>query len=295
MRRVLLFSAAAAALLLAGSAALAEAGLRVRHRGTPAVSAAEAVVAGTGARWQSEQVRSGGGVTLDGWLFTPARTNGGAVLALHGNGARRESMMPHVRYLLAAGYTVLAPDQRAHGASGGDIETYGLREAGDVRHWLDLLASLHGNARLYGLGESLGAAVLIQALPAEKRLRAVVADCPFATFEDAAFDRLYRRLYLPRFLAWTPLHLGLAYSRAIHGVDLRESSPAAAMRSVTTPVLLIHGMDDRSTPLRHSRDLHAANPAATELWEVPAAGHTRSRAAQPDEYQHRVVAWFGAH
>jgi hypothetical protein len=282
-------------LLIAGSAALAEAGLRVRHRGAPPISAAESAVAGTGARWQSEQVRTAAGVTLDAWLFTPPRPNGGAVLVLHGNGARRDSMMPHVRYLLAGGYTVLAPDLRAHGASGGNIETYGLLETGDVTRWLDLLAGLHGNTRLYGLGESLGAAVLIQALPAEKRLRAVVADSAFATFENAAFDRLSRRLYLPRALAWTPPHLGLAYGRAMYSVDLRQSSPAAAIRFVRTPVLLIHGANDRSTPLYHSRELHAANSSATELWEVPDAGHTGSRTAQPEEYRRRVVDWFGAH
>jgi dipeptidyl aminopeptidase/acylaminoacyl peptidase len=295
MRRTLLLSAAAITLLAAGSIALAEAGLRVRHRGAPPATAAESAVAGTGARWQSEQVRAADGVLLDAWLFTPAQPNGGAVLVLHGNAARRDSMMPHARYLLAAGYTVLTPDSRAHGSSGGNIETYGLRETDDAHRWINLLASLHGNSRLYGLGESLGAAILIEALPGEKRLRAVVADCPFATLEEAAYDRLSRRLYLPRTLAWAPLQLGLSYGRAVYGVDLLQASPVTAIRQSTAPVLLIHGTRDLSTLPYHSRQLHAANPGATELWEVPGAGHTQSRAMQPEEYRRRVLAWFGGH
>jgi alpha-beta hydrolase superfamily lysophospholipase len=295
LRRSLLLAAAGGALLAAASALLAEVGLRVRNRRPPVSADAEAVVSGTGARWQSEQVQGADGVTLQAWLFTPAQPNGGAVLVLHGNGARRDSMMPHVRYLLAAGYTVLTPDSRAHGASGGDIETYGLREAADARGWLDLLASLHGNRRLYGLGESLGAVILIEALPREKRLRAVVADCPFATFEEAAYNRLAQRLYLPRPAAWAPLQLGLVYSRAVYGVDLRQVSPIAAIRRSVTPVLLIHGTEDNATPPFHSRHLREANPGATELWEVPGAGHTQSRALRPDEYRRRVIAWFRGH
>jgi pimeloyl-ACP methyl ester carboxylesterase len=190
---------------------------------------------------------------------------------------------------------VLAPDARAHGGSGGRVETYGIKEAGDTIRWLDLLASFHGIQRLYGLGESLGAAILIESLPSEKRFRAVVADCPFATFEEAAYNRLSRRLFLPRAMAWAPLQLGLGYSRVAHGIDLTQASPAEAIRDTRTPVLLIHGTDDLSTPIDHSRQLHAINPAATELWEVPGARHTQSRARQPGEYQRRVIAWFEGH
>src|SRR6185369_6080176 len=143
MRRWTFLVAAAVALLAAGSAALAAVGLRVRTRRAPTSAAAEAAIAGSGARWQSEQVRAADGVPLSAWLFTPFQANDAAVLVLHGNGGRRDSMLPHVRYLLAAGYTVLAPDSRGHGASGGAIETYGLREVDDVRRWTDLLSHLH--------------------------------------------------------------------------------------------------------------------------------------------------------
>jgi dipeptidyl aminopeptidase/acylaminoacyl peptidase len=286
---------AAVTLVGAGSAGLAEVGLRVRHRIAPPAAAAESAVAGTGARWQSEQVRAADGVTLDAWLFTPPNPNGGAVLVLHGNGERRDAMVPHIRYLLAAGYSVLAPDSRGHGGSGGNIETYGLRETADLGRWLDLLGSLHGNVRFYGLGESLGAAILIQSLATEKRLSAVVADSPFATFEEAAFNRLSRRLFLPRAIGWTPVQLGFVYSRAVYGLDLRAAAPIEAIRASHTPVLLIHGLKDVATPAYHSRELHQANPGMTELWEVPEAGHTRSRTVQPEEYRRRVVSWFGGH
>jgi len=60
------------------------------------------------------------------------------------------------------------------------------------------------------------------------------------------------------------------------------------------PVLLIHGQADSNIPVRHSRMIHARNPA-TELWEVPGAEHCGAIAVAPKEFEARVMNWFGAH
>jgi hypothetical protein len=51
--------------------------------------------------------------------------------------ATRAGMLAHAGYLLADGFTVLIPDSRGHGSSGGDIIAYGTREASDVHVWAD--------------------------------------------------------------------------------------------------------------------------------------------------------------
>jgi dipeptidyl aminopeptidase/acylaminoacyl peptidase len=79
---------------------------------------------------------------------------------------------------------------------------------------------------------------------------------------------------------------------ARYGVNLWQASPVAALRASPTPVLLIHGALDTNIPPRHSRELHAAAPAHTELWEVPGAGHVASLGTARAEYIHRVTAWF---
>ena len=50
---------------------------------------------------------------------TPARPNGAAAIVLHGVGDTRLGVLGQARFLLDAGYTVLTPDSRGHGASGG--------------------------------------------------------------------------------------------------------------------------------------------------------------------------------
>ena len=50
--------------------------------------------------------------------------------------------------LLRHGYATLIPDARAHGRSGGNIPTYGVLEADDIRRWFDLIQNPHGRIAL---------------------------------------------------------------------------------------------------------------------------------------------------
>jgi dipeptidyl aminopeptidase/acylaminoacyl peptidase len=269
-----------------------EGALHIWQHPAPPPAIATALSRQTGASWETVRVAASDGVVLDGWLFTPRQPNGAAVIALHGVADTRIGMMSHAAFLVRAGYTVLTPDCRGHGSSGGDIVTYGIREADDVHRWADLLFRRPGVYRLYGIGQSMGASILLESLPREPRFRALVADCPFATFEEVAYDRLEQRGMLGTAVSWPLVQIGFLYTRLRYGLNLRDASPAAAVRATKVPVLLIHGMKDANIPPRHSRQLHALNPAMTQLWEVPGADHVASLGTAPQQYQHIVIAWF---
>jgi hypothetical protein len=53
----------------------------------------------------------------------------------------RIGMIGYAELLLSHGFTVLLPDARAHGASGGLMATYGLLESDDIRRWYEWLDS----------------------------------------------------------------------------------------------------------------------------------------------------------
>ena len=205
-------------------------------------------------------------------------------MLLHGVGDTRLGMTGHLQYLLRGGYAALMPDARGHGSSGGDLVTYGLKEARDTAMWAQWLDGQPGVERIYGLGESMGAGVLIQSLAYNPGFRAIVAECSFATFEDVAEYRVGSRLF--PLVAWPVVRMASWYSRLRYGVDVMQASPVAALRRSKTPVLLIHGTADVNIPPQESRDLHAANPASTVLWEVeaqpmlpprlPSRGNTRA-------------------
>jgi dipeptidyl aminopeptidase/acylaminoacyl peptidase len=261
-----------------------------RYQAAPAV--AEAVARDTSASWQPAEIRAADNAVLHAWCFTPPHPSGAAVILLHGVVDTRQGVLGQARFLLRHGYTVLAPDARGHGESGGEPISYGVREADDVHRWADWLCQRQRVDRLYGLGVSMGAAILLQSLRVEPRFRAVVSECPFVTFEEISYDRMRQWGGLNRTAAWPLVRPAFFYARLRHGIDLDQASPAAVVRSTTVPILLIHGTADTNIPPRHSRELHALNPRATELWEVPGATHVTALAAEPQVYEEKVVAWF---
>ena len=127
---------------------------------------------------------------LRGWLLRPPNANGDASLLLHGLGDNRLGMSGYAQMLLARGYAVLLPDARGHGESGGNLATYGLLERHDIQQWVDYLQNAVHPHCVYGLGESMGAAQLLQSLEVEKRFCAVVAESSFSTFREIAYDRM---------------------------------------------------------------------------------------------------------
>lgn len=244
------------------------------------------------------QIVASGNANLNAWWFRPQASNGGCVIALHGIGDSRASSSGFAPMFLADGYSVLAPDSRAHGESGGDFVTYGLLEKYDVIAWTHWMQA-QGCARIYGLGESLGASILIQAISVEPVFRAIVAECPYASLRRMGEYRIERMAHLPSYfahpLAVALVETGTLYARYFDHLDFRNVSPTESMRVSVTPVLLIHGLDDVRTPPSESRLLMAARPAHTELWLVPGAGHTQAAAVAPVEFRKRVIEWFEEH
>jgi len=244
------------------------------------------------------QVSVSDGVVLRAWSFRSPRGNGNAVILLHGQGDNRSGMLGPAEMLLRHGYSVLLPDAREHGESGGSIATYGVLEADDVRQWFEWLRKDKSTHCIYGLGDSMGGAELLRSLEAEHEFCAVISESSFATFRDVAFDRLGQGLGkgagMGRSLLRPAYYAGLIYSRVRYGIDLDKADPAHAVAASTVPVLLIHGQADRSIPIRHAQMIRAKSPT-TGLWEPAKADHCGASTAEPAEYERRVVGWFEQH
>jgi pimeloyl-ACP methyl ester carboxylesterase len=224
------------------------------------------------------------------------------VILLHGHTDNRAGMLGNANLLLRHGYSVLLPDARAHGTSGGEMATYGVKEAADVRLWFDWLRQSQTPRCIDGLGESMGAALVLQSLRTTPGFCAVVAESPFASFREASYDRLREKLHAGAWAGRTILRpvveAGFLYARWKYGVDLGQASPENAVAASRVPVLLIHGLKDTNLPPRHSEGIqrHSAsrNPKVV-LWEPAEAGHCGAAGAEPEEYERRVIGWFQRH
>jgi dipeptidyl aminopeptidase/acylaminoacyl peptidase len=289
---VLVGAGAGMALCLAAGVVLCENAVHVPKRVT-----LEASFAHTDKR--TVQITASDGAVLRAWLFAPQNSNGNYVIALHGISDSRAGVMGLARLFVENHYAVLAPDSRGHGESGGEVVTYGLREADDVHRWVDWMVASEHPRNVYGMGESLGAGVLLQSLAREHRFSAVVAECPFANFERVAVDRVAQRIpgaqLVRNALAVPMVWSGFLYARVRYGLDFRGASPETAIDHIATPVLLIHGLADTNIYPAHSETLAARNPRMVTLWLVPGARHTTALGAAPQEFRARVLGWFADH
>ena len=247
-------------------------------------------------------VTASDGITLRGWSIRPLHGNGDVVILLHGVADNRMGMIGYADLLLRHGYAVLLPDARAHGESGGELATYGIKESGDVKRWYDWVEQAERPRCIDGLGNSMGAAQLLESLPAAPGFCAAVVESPFANFREASYDRLAERLgagaWLGRTLLRPAVEAGFLYARWKYRVDLEQNSPENAVAASSVPVLLIHGLKDTNLPSRHSEMIVARNSSrkpAVVLWEPAQAKHTGAAAAEPEEYERRLIGWFASH
>lgn len=230
--------------------------------------------------------------------FVRRTPNGAAVILLHGMADDREGVAGYAYMFLQHGYSVLLPDSRAHGASGGDIATYGVLERDDVRRWAAWLRPQTPGCE-YLFGESMGAAIAIQSSQVTPGLCAVAAEASFASFGEIANDRISQMthlgLWFPRTLGAPARDLAFLYAAMRYHVNLADASPVRAIRRSRVPPLLICGTADDNIPMRHSVELFRAGASHSQLWIVEGAEHTGASDVNPEAFDRRVVGWFQQH
>ncbi len=239
-----------------------------------------------GYAYQDVAVKTKDGVTIRGW-YIPSQ-NRAAVILLHPMASNRLGTIEHALVFAQHGYGVLMIDLRAHGASGGDLLTFGGDEYLDVSAAVDYLQS-HPEidaSRIGVLGLSLGASTAILSAARDKRLAAVAADAPGATvFQDwpqpqAAYDYLYVPFDLMFFF----------YLHRIDGVAEPLSITDAVGQISPRPLLLIGGaggLEKRAIAQFFAR----ANEPKQKLM-LSNTPHITGLTTHPQEYRATALQFF---
>ena len=242
------------------------------------------------------------GMRLPYVSFLPANRPRVVVLALHGMNDSRDAWEIPGPEFAAAGVAVFAPDQRGFGATesrGYWAGTGGLVD--DARTMTRLLRARYPDAKLYLMGESMGAAVLMVLAtgPEPPKVDGYVLSAP-AVWGRAKMSPFLRGLLwtasrmVPGFelvnrgyikvkasdnrdalirLSKDPLTLHATRVDSVRGlVDLMDAALAAAP-SFQAPALFLYGGKDELVPDR----------ATAATWRALPAGPVR-RAYYPDRY-----------
>jgi hypothetical protein len=130
--------------------------------------------------------QSADGVPLKAWWERPwsVPEPKGVVIVIHGAQANKTAMSYTAVRLLTQGFSVLAPDMRAHGESGGDYSTFGNREALDVEAAVRWVRKNSSSDRIALLGFSSGAVAALLVASRTPDIAAVVADSAFPDTMD---------------------------------------------------------------------------------------------------------------
>ena len=225
------------------------------------------------------------GVRLHGWFLPAAASEAGrsqeesqresqnangatacTVLFLHGNAQNIGAHLASVYWLPARGINVFLFDYRGYGRSDGVPTLDGLHR--DVAAAFDTLLAMDAvgpGKSVVLFGQSLGGAVAVTALarsPHRDRVAALVVEGAFAGYRRIAREKLAEL-----WLTW-PLQAPL--SRTVDD-SYRPLEAAAGIAPV--PLLVVHGLADRTVPPQHGRDLFAAAAEPKDLWLLPGVRH----------------------
>jgi pimeloyl-ACP methyl ester carboxylesterase len=284
------FTATLLVLSIAAAAILAEGAVHplLTRRASDTAALAYSIGQATGATVRKVTIRADDGVMLNAWWLVPQQRTGHAVMVCHGVADSAYGALGYALLFLKNGYSVLVPESRGHGESGGFV-TYGVLESEDTVRWLRWMKNNQIN-EAFGFGESLGGAILIESLARGADFHALAVESSYSSFEAVARERVARVIWSPA--AFLLVKEGILYTYLRYGVNLSNARPDLAIAHARAPILLIHGLADNETSPEHSIQLAKSNPAITKLWLVPAAKHTGVYATTPAAFEQTVLQWF---
>jgi pimeloyl-ACP methyl ester carboxylesterase len=203
-----------------------------------------------------------GNVTLVADYYENEADESCAVIILHGLNATRGMTRLYGPLFYDLGCDVLGYDARAHGESSPAFLTYGYYDREDavaVLHWLSERSGLE-TSQIGMLGQSYGAATALQILAIEPDVAFVVAD---SSYQDM-YTIITQRANV-NYGSWINLFVPGAFQMAEWraNIEVDDVSPLRAVQGVTTPILLIHSLQDAFTLPSHSEAIYAASNHAT--------------------------------
>ncbi len=239
--------------------------------------------------YQDISLTTADGLTISGWYVPGRRPE--AIVLVHGIHANRSFLIPQAIFLAKAGYHLVLIDLRGHGRSEGSALSYGYREALDVQAAVDYLTALPGIKKVGALGHSLGAAAVVRAAAADKRLQALVVQSSYSSLPQAVEETFNNYAILPK-RPFGPLIIALSEYRL--GMDISQVDSARDLASMPSrPVLIIHSAGDTLFQPHHAQILYDSARGPKTLLLVEGVGHANPIFGNEAGYIASILDFFG--
>lgn len=233
--------------------------------------------------------RDGSALSIAAWWVPNPQAAGRCAVLLHGYADAKVGAIAWASAWQALGYSLLVPDLRAHGQSGGSACTAGYLERTDLAQVLDEIRAQrpHETRRLVLFGISMGCAVAAGVAAGRDDIAAVVMESPYPDFRSAAMAQM-DLLGLPG----RPLQrLALALAQWLTRADYDQVRTADLIRKTACPVLLIEAANDALLSPEDRAALAQAVESrgdGSRVWTVPGVRHLMAVSAYPVEYRQQI-------
>ena len=214
------------------------------------------------------------GLKLHGILISNTQNTNRIAVLVHGyRGAPTFDFSAAAKLYYNNGFSLVLPDQRAHGESEGTYITFGAYERYDIVDWCKYIDNYTGNKCEFILsGVSMGATTVLLAAaePDMIKLNYITADCGFSSPHRIFKDVLKKWYHLPSFPI---LNIANLICKKMAGFEINEFSTLDSVKNLNAPVTFIHGGSDDFVSPKNSIDNFEACTSTKELLIVPNAEH----------------------
>ncbi|MBI2119466.1 MAG: alpha/beta hydrolase [Elusimicrobia bacterium] len=229
-------------------------------------------------------------IKIEGWFVQAKEKSSTLLFVLHGWGANRSDVLATTIFL-AKKYNLVYFDFRNHGSSGGDKTSLTCLEIKDFKAVVNFIEKEKKEfVQKSGVfGFSMGGSVAISAGAELPQMQAIVAESPFASYEETVyrFAKLFYRA--PRFV----VPLTLYFIQARLGFNPEKCSPIHFVSKISPRALLIiQGGNDLRMPVKEGQALYDRAREPKELWIVPETDHGAIFEKNPKEYQKKILDFF---
>lgn len=200
----------------------------------------------------------------------------------HGYTSGKMTMLGYGKILMDLGFTVVVYDHRNHGENDKCFTTMGYYEKYDLKTVIDWCFERFGSdIRVVTMGESMGAATVLNHLAIDDRPACTIADCGYSDLYELCCYITGHVYHLPAKIV-IPVAMKLLKLRA--GFDAKDVRPQDGSDKSDVPILFIHGDKDDFVPTYMSKKMYKERKGPKELYLCEGASHAVSHPTDPLRY-----------